>query len=722
MDVRGFRPVWIAIFGLARAAAGAAEPPPVPAGLDAYRLWDRWPQLRIGVRAYLRSTYDRRGGNEAADASHFLYQEADDFNVALDVVGTGVLYFVRTNHWHGSPWHYEVDGRDRIVEESSTRDPDRPVENSVFLPEEAFPSPLTWTWSVTKGADLMWVPIPFERSLRIAYSRTHYGTGYFVYHLFAPGTALTRPVRSWAAEPPDRDVLDLLARAGTDIAPRGPGIAELAGEVDLGPAGERVLAELGDGPAAIRAIELSAPRDLAVAFGRARIRMTWDGRAQPSVDAPVDLFHGAGTLYDRDGREHLVKAFPVSVRFDAERVRLACYFPMPYRRSARIELAGAGEAVPGVRFSIRRGPDPVPGGWSAWFHATYRDHGAPRLGEDLVLLDTREVEGGGDWGGHFVGTSWIFSERAVLTTLEGDPRFFFDDSQTPQAQGTGTEEWGGGGDYWGGRTMTLPLAGHPVGARSADEAKDPLDLIQSAYRFLLADLMPFGKRARIQLEHGGTNESTERYRTVAYWYGIDRPYLVLTDTLDVGDPEDEARHAYVSPDASPIEELSSRYEWGPDRVGGKEVFPETSDRGRHTRGWSEFTLRIRKDNLGVLLRRKLDYAFPNQRARVLVAGAEPGAEFEEAGTWYLAGSNTCVYSNPREETGKTQHVVQTSNRRWRDDEFLLPRTRTEGRHAIRVRVEFQPVERPLFPGGPHPPGAWSEYRYDAYAFVAPFPD
>lgn len=369
--------------GLALGPAAALEPPPLPAGLDAYRHWDRWPQLRIGARAYMRSTYDRRGGHEAADASHFLYQEADDFNVTLDVVGTGVLYFARTNRWHGSPWHYEVDGRDRIVEESSTRDPDRPVEGSVFLPEEAFPSPLTWTWSATKGADLMWVPIPFERSLRIAYSRTHYGTGYYIYHLYAPGTPLTRAIRSWAAEP---------------------------------------------------------------------------------------------------------------------------------------------------------------------------------------------------------------------------------------------------------------------------------------------------------------------------------------------------RHAYVSPDASPIEELSSRYEWGPDRVGGKEVFPETSDRGRHTRGWSEFTLRIRKDNLGVLLRRKLDYAFPNQRARVLVAGAEPGARFEEAGTWYLAGSSTCVYSNPSEETGKTQHVVQTSNRRWRDDEFLLPRRLTEGREAIRVRVEFQPVDRPLFPRGPNPPGAWSEYRYDAYAFVAPFPD
>src|ERR1051325_11557432 len=102
------------------AACSAVEPPTVPIGLDAYRRWDLWPQQRIGVRAYMRSTYDRRGGNEGADASHFLYQLADDFNVTLDVEGRGILYFARYNHWHGSPWHYGVDGNDYLIGETST--------------------------------------------------------------------------------------------------------------------------------------------------------------------------------------------------------------------------------------------------------------------------------------------------------------------------------------------------------------------------------------------------------------------------------------------------------------------------------------------------------------------------------------------------------------------------------------------------------------------------
>ncbi|HEY3838598.1 MAG TPA: hypothetical protein VGL72_18590, partial [Bryobacteraceae bacterium] len=232
--------------------------------------------------------------------------------------------------------------------------------------------------------------------------------------------------------------------------------------------------------------------------------------------------------------------------------------------------------------------------------------------------------------------------------------------------------------------------------------------------FLLADLMPFGRNARIQLEHGGVNESTQHYETVAYWYGLPAASLVLTDELKVGDEHDERAHKYLSPDASAPYEITSRYEWGPDTLNGKEIYPAETDRGRTTKTGSEFTLRIDPRNLGVMLRRKLDYSFPNQRAEVEVDG-------KPAGTWYLAGSNTCVFSSPgnRDELGAASHVVQTSNRRFRDDEFLIPRRLTKGRSTIRVRIRFAPVTTPLFPGHPLSDLAWSEIRYSAYSFVMP---
>jgi hypothetical protein len=702
-------------------AARAADPPVIPVGLDAYRLWDRWPYQRIGARAYMRSTYDRSGGNEKADASHYLYQTADDFNVSLDVAGPGILYFTRYNHWHGSPWHYEVDGIGHIVRETSTADPLHPAPNSVFQPESLFPTPLAWTWAQTKGADLSWVPIGFEKSFRMAYSRTFYGTGYYIYHQFVDGAKLSQPIAAWDAKtPPAADVLDLIARAGEDIAPQ-PGVSGVtaqSGETDL-PAAESVtLFKTRRAPSMLRLIEISVPREHAIAFSSARLRITWDDRRQPSVDAPVPLFFGAGTLYNRDDREYLVKSFPMSIRFTADRVFLRCYFPMPFFRSARIELAGGGSAIPGVKWAVRLAPFHDAPDSVGYFHATYRDHPTPQRGHDLVLLDTTRTEGGGDWSGSFVGTSFIFSHDAVLNTLEGDPRFFFDDSLTPQAYGTGTEEWGGGGDYWGGATMTLPFAGHPVGAKNAKDARSPEDKIESAYRFLLADLMPFGKNARIQLEHGGVNESKEHYETVTYWYGAPAPALVKSDELAIGDPSSEKRHRYRSPDASPVYEITSRYEWGVDTSQGEIVYPPHTDRGRTTKTASEFTLSINPRNLGVLLRRKLDYSFPNQRAEVFVA--DTGKDnWTPAGIWYLAGSNTCVFSGPPHELDATQHIVQTSNRRFRDDEFLIPRALTAGRSAIRVRVKFTPVPVPLFPGRPLAELAWSEIRYTAYSYVLP---
>ncbi|MFN7934465.1 MAG: DUF2961 domain-containing protein [Bryobacteraceae bacterium] len=714
------------------------EPPVIPVGADAYKMWDKWAYQRIGTRAYMRSTYDRLGGNHTADASHFLYQEADDFNVTLDVAGPGMLYFARYNHWHGSPWHYEVDGKDNIVQETSTANPRKPVPDSVFLPEHLFPNPLTWTWSVTKGADLMWVPIGFEKTFRMAYSRTFYGTGYYIYHQYVRGAKLSQPVKSWDGQTaPDAGIAALLNRAGTDIAPAAgrDGTVEQKGQLRLG-ARETAKVWESTGARMIRALEFSAPVSHALALSKVRLRVRWDGRPEPSIDAPVALFYGTGILHNQDNREYLVKGLPMVVQFKEGRVHLRCFFPMPFFRSARIELVGVDSEIADVRWSVRHQPFRDPANHVGYFHATYQDIPKPEIGRDMVLLDTTKTEGGGDWSGSFVGTSLIFTHNGVLNTLEGDPRFFFDDSQTPQAQGTGTEEWGGGGDYWGGRNMTLPLAGHPVGVRRPEDAKVPEDKIHSAYRFLLADLMPFGKNARIQFEHGGTNLSTEHYETVSYWYGLPAASLVRTDVLKIGDAESERAHGYVSPNASEVYELTSRYELGPDTLErlwpnlppvsgeGREVYPAHTDSGRYTTGVSEFNVKLERNNLGVLLRRKLDYSLANQRAEIFIGppDAKEG-DWKPAGVWYLAGSNACVYSYPpdRDELGATQHNVEISNRRFRDDEFLVPRDLTAGKEMIRVRVKFTPVDRPLVPGQTRSTSfrGWSEFRYDVYSYVMP---
>src|SRR5437762_13651778 len=115
--------------------------------------------------------------------------------------------------------------------------------------------------------------------------------------------------------------------------------------------------------------------------------------------------------------------------------------------------------------------------------------------------------------------------------------------------------------------MTLSLSCRPVGVRNAADVKNDLDKIHSAYRFLLADLFPFGKNARITLEHGGTNESKEHYETITYWYGLPGASVVQTDQLKIGDDESEKTHHYNSPQASQPYEITSRYDSGVDKLG-----------------------------------------------------------------------------------------------------------------------------------------------------------
>lgn len=364
----------------------AKEPPVIPVGLDAYKMWDRWAYLRIGQRAYMTCTYDRSGGNETADASHFLYQIDDEHNVSMDVMGPGILEFARYNHWHGSPWHYIVDGNDYVLKETSTADPNSPVPDSVFIPEKQFPNPLTWTWSHTKGADLMWVPIPFEKSFTMAYGRTHYGTGYYIYHKFVPGIKnLSREIKSWTTNDiPPQEVLDLLKRSGEDIAPKD--ITEVSGIEKLEPGITKLLVKIEKAPSTIRAIKFTVPKDQADAFSKAFLRITWDDARHPSVDAPVGLFFGAGSLYNRENREYLVKAFPVNIRFSEDSVHFSMYFPMPFMRSAKIELIETeGKNVDGIKWSVRYEPYNDPANWVGNFHATYKDHGEPEPGKDLPI-------------------------------------------------------------------------------------------------------------------------------------------------------------------------------------------------------------------------------------------------------------------------------------------------------------------------------------------------
>src|SRR5262249_31675853 len=158
-----------------------------------------------------------------------------------------------------------------------------------------------------------------------------YGTGYFIAQLFPEGAAnLSRPLDAWNRTAPDPAASALLSSVGTDLVPAGPGVSIARRVLDLPTGEETTLFDL-QGAASIRLLRLRAPAATAEVLGDARVRITWDDRDAPSVDAPLSLLFGAGTLYRRDrSTEFLVKSLPATVRFTAVDVELSLYFPMPF--------------------------------------------------------------------------------------------------------------------------------------------------------------------------------------------------------------------------------------------------------------------------------------------------------------------------------------------------------------------------------------------------------
>ncbi len=708
------------------------EPPLIPIGTDAYALWDRLPYQKLNVRAYMKATYDRTGFNRGANGGFYLYQESDTFNTVVDERGSGCLYFVRSNHFHGSPWHYEIDGEDFLLKESGTDDPvDAPQKHPDphFIPEDLFPAPMNQTWNRSAGGDLMQTPLPFTSSFRFALSRTFYGTGYCILHKYPKGFANTsRPLKAWDRKPPDDQALALLSKAGGDIAPVECIIGK-EGMLSLQNGETSRFARLQEGPCMIRGISFSIPEANAYDFGKARLRVTWDDSAYASIDTPVSMFFGVGHIFNKENLEYLHKGLMSNIRYGEGRVYLNCYWPMPFFESARFELVNAsGKPIPDIHYTIRFLPYDDPRNHVAYFHATYTDIPEPVEGEYNIMLDTKKVEGGGDWCGTFVGLTYVVTHSGrLMPTVEGDQHFFFDDSNTPQAQGTGTEEFAGGGDHWRwGTRSTLPLYGHPVGRMGGKKEDNPLELLNSAYRFLVADCFPFGKNAVIALEHGVINNSHEHYEGCAYWYGVHEAGLVCTDEVIICDEESMKSHQGTSSQAQAPYRLSSRYDWGPheDFPMQKEYFPTQSDMVRSTKGVTEFNVTLDPENIGLMLRKKFDYLVNNQCAKVYVQ--REGQAWAFAGEWYIPGSSTTVFSRPEgksftiDELKATEHHVVESERRWREEEFLLPRELTEGAKTIRLRFEFVPIERELYPGYPYPgQNAWSESRYWVYNYKMP---
>jgi hypothetical protein len=203
-----------------------------------------------------------------------------------------------------------------------------------------------------------------------------------------------------------------------------------------------------------------------------------------------------------------------------------CYWPMPFRRSARLTITNESDVRCDAFYwyidwqKHRRLPRDT-----AYFHAMYRQEFPCEMGRNYLLAD---IEG----RGHYVGTVQSVYHVSPGWYGEGDDFFFIDGEEEPRLRGTGTEDYFC--DAWGFRELDGPFYGIPLweGYQTGDRG--------TAYRFHITDPVPFTKSLRVEIEHKGSQafpdgkhsgfiERDDLMSSVAYWYQLEphKPWPAL---------------------------------------------------------------------------------------------------------------------------------------------------------------------------------------------------
>jgi hypothetical protein len=241
-----------------------------------------------------------------------------------------------------------------------------------------------------------------------------------------------------------------------------------------------------------------------------RLRVYYDGSATPSVDAPLGDFFAVGHGFERPVRS-------LMVRDSSEGRSRNSYWPMPFRRSCRITVTNEGRRrVANLYYHVDWAKVPALPDDTPYFHAWYRQAlPAPPDASPYEFLSVRGK-------GHYVGTVLSVVQAEAGWFGEGDDLFYVDGEEKPSIEGTGSEDYFN--DAWGLHVDDGPYAGVPVAEGTG------LGSRMTAYRWHLADPVPFTRSLRFVMEHAGWTfaadgsvksafgERTDLVSSVAFWY------------------------------------------------------------------------------------------------------------------------------------------------------------------------------------------------------------
>ncbi|MCX8107784.1 MAG: DUF2961 domain-containing protein [Verrucomicrobiae bacterium] len=194
--------------------------------------------------------------------------------------------------------------------------------------------------------------------------------------------------------------------------------------VRIQPKSTFTMAEI-QGPGSIQHIWLTpAPLD------RTRwyiLRFYWDDETEPSVECPLGDFFACGWA-----RYCQINSLAVCVNPGSA---FNCYWPMPFRKKARITLENIDEQPMTLYYQIDYILTDVPSD-AAYFHAQFRREDPLKVKGLYTILD------GVVGRGHYVGTYLAWEVHSTGWWGEGEIKFYIDgDKEFPTICGTGTEDY-----------------------------------------------------------------------------------------------------------------------------------------------------------------------------------------------------------------------------------------------------------------------------------------
>jgi len=256
------------------------------------------------------------------------------------------------------------------------------------------------------------------------------------------------------------------------------------------------------GPSIIRRIQMSDNEKETILANRGVIiKIFWDDEKNPSVEAPLGDFFGVGFGENGDFSSQ------AWVRKKGTR---QIFFPMAFRKSARIELVNLTSKKLG-KFSWKIDYENNAGipEDAEYFHSSFR------ISRPVPLNSVhRAMETSGR--GKFVGLVWNHHWINKGMHAEGTQNFWIDGEHI---QATGSEDFFG--QAWGFyKGISHPYMGNSFGPEKSygDDVGEWYRL--TAFRALLLDPIHFQKSLKLDLTCYGVDvgHKTDEYSTACFWY------------------------------------------------------------------------------------------------------------------------------------------------------------------------------------------------------------